>query len=429
MKHLKKRRDKLETKGAKVQAPKKEISNEALGLLIALFLGVILRFCNYLFGDYRIAADAALYTQMARNLNLTGVISDCLSQPNLPSYARPPLLILLLAPLYLVEQDPRAVAFFFNLVVDCLTILFTYRFCRDCKWSTPVAGAFFIAVHPVLLGYGRYTLNENLSLMLMMGALSYFMKTVGKENSTASIFSGLFIGLLSLCRSFFLPLPFLLLVFRKKFKISGRTAGLVMAAAMLFPMAWVVRNAISVGEFRFSQSHYSATQVAHGLCISGFNFDRPEHAQLVLQDPQWTRLNGDVCKGEQEAHRIAKEGLEKAKQCIVESPTKVALRVLQKTVIMLMFWGKYTPYDDVFESLQFALNVVSVVAYFLFVFFSWKRKMFDVGQRLIGLVAGVVVLSTLPFSVENRYFLTGHTLILLFVICNFSLKMLKRTNR
>lgn len=352
--------------------------------------------------------DAYDFNAMAYNVANGIGLSRCTEEPYPLTAVRPPLYPLLLGWLYRLglpfSFGPAAL----NLSFDLGSIWLLKRWASGMRFKSAAALPWIIVFCPFLITYFTLPLTENVSVFLLLAATLLLFQ--GRPWS-----SGLVFGALSLCRSYFLLFPFLLVLLPSVARVArlGRKTMLATAAAsLLLPAAWVARNYFSLGIPTFSQTGTSAYQAYSGLCI--YRFDWYDHPTVdeFRRVPGVNDIIGSQCKTESELAEINRRIAGELKKCILERPLEVVRNKAVNHALMFLHWGQILPYKRVEQPWSGLIDASvlyfwSCIGCLLWAARKKRSKSPSWGPAWSYALSALAytVLITLPFAVDPRYLL------------------------
>jgi hypothetical protein len=196
---------------------------------------------------------------------------------------RPPIYPLFAAGVIkLLGQDLAALAFVQHLL-GVVTVGLAYWLGRLTfgRASGMLAGL-LVALDSVLVLHEHYVLSEPVFTLLLVAACLAFVVALQRDRARWYLLAGLGLGLAALTRpvaqSVLLAVPLALLFQRGSLRTAWRPSLLVLGAAALVLVPWMVRNKLAYGSFSTSGSgrFLSARVVKHD---SGYVFYDPDAAQ------------------------------------------------------------------------------------------------------------------------------------------------------
>lgn len=241
---------------------------------IAFFVRLVFLFIFDGF-DRNLSGDEGAYHERAVQI----VSGDFLG-----SSERPPLLGVLIAPIYLItDNNPiyarLLVVFVSSLSASCLFV-FANLFIN--RYSVSVCCALIWVFYPPSIWYSTWILTESLSSLLIILLAIYIYKFINKTSYYNALFCGIFFGLLAINRTVYLFLPVFVLLFwigylclfkrsfnLLKYNLNIMLLGLIAFLIILSP--WVAHNMILHGQFI---PH--STQGGHLLLVSNGMLDNSD---------------------------------------------------------------------------------------------------------------------------------------------------------
>jgi|GEM_PF-6043426 len=380
-----------------------------------------------------VQGDAADFEIMARNIADGHGLSRCWLEPFPSTSQRPPLLPLIMGVLYWLGVGQEIVPFIINVCCDLISIKLVRKWTKGLGLKSEKLAPWVIVGCPLLIAYSNAATTENLSITLLLAAALFFVRKQW-------LVSGLFWGLLALCRSYYLLFPGLLALLMlsgqlKIFSNRGRSAWgpifILLGTSVLFPGAWVTRNWVAFNKVTFSQGGTSGYQMYSGLCINGFDWWKKSDVDTYFSVPEIYEVVRSHCKTDDEMAEINSRVMVKLRECLREKPVEVARNVITKQVLLLTHWGQLFPYYRV----PFVIIGLIDAGLFMFwitaIYLLWKNRsvlsrrtyqrdaLFFSGANIL-----YVFLITLPFGVDARYLLGP---LLLFMLAIYPLWVRKKT--
>jgi hypothetical protein len=388
------------------------------------FWAVILRVvCFWWISPISFRGDAADYEHIAANLAAGNGFSRCPLPPFPPTAQRPPLFSLILAGLYFLGAGNLWAAFVLNLAFDLLSIWLVRQWAEEAgfKGAGIRCAGWVVALCPFLLAYGPYTTTENLSALLFLAA-SLMTFRLGRKVSKKKLLeflpaagAGIFWGLLSLCRSYFLLFPVLLFARPSSAKWRRKRLAVLLAFSFAAPSVWVVRNTLIFGKPAFSQGAAVGWQAYQGLCFTNFDWWDLNDVKKVYEHPLLSKMIASYCTTDDEMAALDHEVREEVVQdCVLDRPLDAAYNAAAKGVMLFINWGQVLPYTEIPAWIRWPINTFLVFYWWCVALVLFRKKRGD-ATALKYAVTGIlyVVAVTLPFSVDARYLLGPFLLMLL----------------
>jgi 4-amino-4-deoxy-L-arabinose transferase-like glycosyltransferase len=195
-------------------------------------------------------ADEQVYTDLARQLASGHGYSD----GGTPTAYRPPGYPFLLLPFYLLGGGSVVVLRLAGVLCFGGAVWFTYLVGR--RTGSAAAGALAAAVlacYPLMIYTSAALYPQVPALLLLLVMIEFGLRAVdGRRRWTYTVLSGLCGGLLTITVPSFAPSILLLvaaMVWRLRRGVAVRMVALLLIAAAVIPVAWSVRNAVSLHAF------------------------------------------------------------------------------------------------------------------------------------------------------------------------------------
>ena len=390
-----------------------ESSRFRLAAVYPYLCAIALRFAMMSAFPRKFMGDAGDFHLLALNVAAGHGLSRCNSAPFIASTVRPPLYPLILGYLYKLGANPDYASILLNGTCDLVSIGLIFQIAQTLKFSTVRYAPWIIALCPLLITYGMYPTTENMSVTLFLAAsLLMIRKKPG--------FSGLFWGLLSLCRSYYLLFPWALALLRP-IKSYGKKAYVTLAlASLIAPAGWVIRNYQELHRFEFSQTSTAGWQSYLGIARANFDWWKPTDLADMFRHPVFSKMMASHCSQEDELKRLDGEARILVRKFIFEHPFEALRNVAIKTINLFANWGLLMPYDRVPYILESTVNAILCLYWFCAVRLIWRRKKLkgphEEFLRFSLLNVLYIFLVTLPFSIDARYLLTAFLVLFLCVL-------------
>ncbi len=350
--------------------------------------------------------DAIDYHFLASNLSSGRGFSRCMNEPFFLTSQRPPLYPIALALVYLVGVSQAWAAIALNGVCDLVSMWLARVLADDLRLRYARFAPWIVGFCPLLITYGAYPTTENLSILLFLAALILTFRRMPAS-------AGIAWGLVSLCRSYYLLFPLLLLVFKPAPRWTRRGLALMAALSFAAPVAWMTRNHYAVGKFAFTQGGMIGWQSYQGLLFPAFDWWRPEHIDALFSVPDVVNMARAHCASDDTIFDLDQRVLALVKQGVAESPLETVRNVLIKGVNLFVNWGLVMPYNRVPFLITHLINAILFAFWFVAgaLVLRWFRSgrsgpdgLRDLLMFSVVTIAYVVAV-TLPFAVDARYLL------------------------
>ncbi len=392
--------------------------------MIVVLLALALRFAFAGWIRVPLQGDAGNYVALAQKFVEKGFWG--------PDSSRPPLYPLCLAIFSRLTRLPVTSQWahsFLNGIFDTLSILLLFRIAKRLIPEAAIWGIAFVAVSPLWFGHFSSAVTEPISVTLF---LAFFDRwTREKRDDFDVVWSGLFMGLLSLTRGVFIAFPFGLLVWELLFrkapkgaKASLKTAAIFLLAALALPAGWGFRNLESSGKFTMTQDDSTAVIMAwSAIQLPTLDWRVPEDSAFMINHP-WSDviLSRANPQRTEEVHKLMRADVI---AFIKDRPLTFVLNFFKK---LLRLWatGWWSPYSYIYSPMSQAWFYVGIccapVLVFgaLGVFLQWRRSpkaksardAAPVGRwRALRLQLYTVLFISaiaLPFTVDARYSLPAY---------------------
>ncbi len=161
-------------------------------------------------------------------------------------------------------------------LLDALMVLMTYGLgIRFLSRRSALAAAILVAASPHLVAMNGFVLTESLFAVSLLGGIVLFVETDRSVSPVVTVSAGMLCGWACLVNETALPVPFLLVGARW---LTARTAPsqepdsgpnrrrlvLFLSVFLIFPIAWGVRNQLSVPASAPSRWDRAVTTLSHG---------------------------------------------------------------------------------------------------------------------------------------------------------------------
>jgi hypothetical protein len=368
----------------------------------------------------RFKGDAADYEVIAANLSLGNGFSRCPMEPFPPTAQRPPLFSFLLSGLYALGADHLWASFVLNLGFDAVSLALGRRWAQEAGFNPAYSRIFtwILVFCPILIAYCPYPTTENLSILLFLGALLLTFRIgrkgtrAGRTGELVSVAgAGLFWGLLSLCRSYFLLFPAVLVGFRLAPRMKRQTLAVLAALSLAAPSVWVARNYAVFGKLAFSQGAAVGWQSYQGLCYTNFDWWDQQDVDSVYAHPLLSQMVQASCATDERMGELDREVRDEVlRECVAERPFDAAFNTAVKGVMLFINWGQLLPYTRVPVAIRWPVNAFMLYLWWCIAVTGLRRRraksaIDPAAPRLALIGIAYVVAVTLPFAVDARYLL------------------------
>lgn len=228
-------------------------------LLLALVMGLLLRFAFVFWHPYPDANDARQYDTIAENIVKGHGISQDINPPYTPEIDRVPFYPIFMAFFYFIFGHHLIAVRIAQAVLSLITALFAYLIARRIAFqgrlsSLPVLSAAFNLLCPFLIIFVSILFTETLDTFLITLALLLFIYGISSGKKVQYFFSGAAMGLAFLTRpeAFAFPLLLsaaLLLVNLRNPRQAIKYAGIFLLPFFLLWGAWIARNYFTFHKF------------------------------------------------------------------------------------------------------------------------------------------------------------------------------------
>lgn len=361
------------------------------------FWAVLVRVASLAFPLGPLRGDAFDFQAIAHNLASGIGFSRCPRPPYPLSADRPPLYPLLYAALLLLDLRHALVPWLLNGALDLLGMHAAGRFSRAAKLKRPTALLWLIAFWPLLIIYGRYPLSESMGIWLFFLSAAYLF-----EKRTWA--AGISLGMLALARSYFVLLPFWLLLFRPDPKWRRSFLALVAGVSVATAVPWVIRNFWEFGRPLYSQGGTASFQSYVGLCHTNFSWWDIKDYEAINRHPVFGQAMYSQCLAQDQIMEINRQGWEAVAECVREKPLAVVGNTLVKLWILFVDWGQVLPYNPVPWVVRMLIDAIALAAW---LGFAWMYlNVLDRRRPVVRFAMaclGYMIVVTLPFGIDARY--------------------------
>ena len=329
---------------------------------------------------------------------------------------RPPLLGILIAPIYFVFGNDLVYARLLMVCLSSFTASSLFVLCNIFTNKYYISGlcALILAIYPPSIWYSGWILTETLSSLLVLIAVIYLYKFINNKSCTNMVYLGTIFGLLAITRSLYLFLPIAILLFYLAYcficayritiirdNLKALLLGVLMFLVVLSP--WILHNMVLYERFI---PH--STQGGHLLLVSNGMLDNPDvqsgkYTKDILEIPELVNSNNlnayefDLIK-----RKIA---LNSIKSNLTSLPQPVFNRVKN-------FWTfRPDPYDPLWTTNDSIMAIIwiPIMTFFIIGIFSIPIRV-TVPFLLVILYACVMVI---PFWGSPRFRFPVDALIIL----------------
>ncbi len=356
---------------------------EYLVLFVILVLGLTVRTAALLMFDHNPESDEITYRAIALNiLSGNGVLDD---MGNRAMYnAGYPLFVL--APIFYFFGKNLLAARLANLILGLVSIVLCYFVAREAgagRIGRLLAAAFWALYLPACL-YVVYLFKENLMIPLMLGIMWCALRLSRKEDFKTAVLCGILFGLIAMVGNAAFALTgavaLALLILQASFSQRVKLLSVMLIAAVIVAMPWVIRNYLVVGAPILNTNggfnlYLGNNPVANGWFVSIADTPR---------GPTWESLRK---RGEVAASEVLKQ---EAIAWIKANPAAFAFLAIKKAVY---FWTPPVHKLDVATGMERIVRMSWLVQYVLIVavaFLSLFLKSLRTNRQIIILWVGVL---------------------------------------
>lgn len=355
--------------------------------------------------------DSLLYYKIAIFAHENGIL-------NWQSHGRPPLISLILIPIFKIfSQDMWIIAVKILMVIlsifTCIAIYFlSLLVCNNTKIS--FFSSLLYSIYPFSIFSSTRLLSENLACLLICLICIFLIKFLNEKKFKSIVIVSFLMGLLSLSRSSYYYLPFLTIIFLLTLNIQISTKIKLSLTILLIFFStlspWILKNYIQLNEFV-----PTTTRLGIGLWYTNNDFSDPtikkggynKYTQNFIKETNIAKLLDPI----EESKYLKEKALNEIK--------KNKTGFVQAT--FFRFLNFFNPKPNPFQKFQ-KKDIIMILYYtpIIIIFFASiiDRKM-NIKEKFLLLTIVYALITHLPFYGFPRFRLPIDSLIIILTMIYF----------
>lgn len=245
--------------------------------------------------------DSYGYWNIGYNVTHNGVFSQSENFPFDPDYYRTPVYPLFITFAELIGPEGITIIIL-QIIVAVLTCYFVFKIAHLLTNNSFISNiaALIVAVDLPSIALSNLVLTETLFTFLMVLSFFFLIRYFQNEKMSDLLFTGVFSGLLILCRpiAFFIPFLFLVFISYRSFRRMNELFKqlIVYSGIVLLTLTpWLVRNKVVFGHYFLSviREHNLLNYQAAAVYAERFNRPLPQ-AQRILRWKTFRNFKGNA---------------------------------------------------------------------------------------------------------------------------------------
>lgn len=199
----------------------------------------------------------------------------------LPGVMDAPIYLSFIASLYAIFGYKPYIPIIFQIIMSALTCIFLYKIGRKIfHEKTALFAGLFLAFDSLSIFYSNHLFVGTMFTFIFIFHIYFLMKFLMEKNIRALVYSAIFLGLSTLCKTVSIYFPILLIwpffiYFRNNLRKGILTFSILMSIYLLMITPWMLRNYIVTDRFLFSQYQ---TDILSGFIPNIMDAINPPHS-------------------------------------------------------------------------------------------------------------------------------------------------------